>query len=75
MQDNELAPRDVDIGESDTESRKKRRITFKERLTHEDEHDHGSGKGAQSSGELGARGTKEQSKWRLCFQGFELLGT
>ena len=34
-------PRDVDIVELDSETRKKRRITFKERPTHEDEDDHG----------------------------------
>ena len=37
MQDNERL--EIDIGESDTEIRKKRRITFKERPTHEDEDD------------------------------------
>ena len=60
VQDNERL--DVDIGESDTETRKKRRITFKERPTHEDEDDFGRGTRAQSSGELGVTRSHESEE-------------
>ena len=60
MQDNERL--DVDIGESDTETRKKRRITFEERPKHEDEDDFGGGTRAQSSGELGAARSHESEE-------------
>ena len=56
MQDNERL--DVDIGESDTETRKKRRITFKERPTQ----DFGDGTRAQSSGELGVTRSHESEE-------------
>ena len=64
MQDNERL--DVNIGESDTETRKKRRITFKERPTHEDEDDFGGGTRAQSSGELGVtRSHESEEPWQM----------
>ena len=53
---------DVDIGESDTETRKKRRITFKERPTHEDDDDFGGGTRVQSSGELGVTRSHESEE-------------
>ena len=71
MQDN--ACLDVDIGESDTETRKKRRITFKERPTHEErttsaarEHSHPEN--------LELVELRSSAKWRWCFQGSEFLG-
>ena len=74
MQDNEHACRDVDIGESDTEIRKKRRITFKERPTHEDEDDFGGGTRAQSSGEYGDRGTEEQCQMEVVLPRIRISG-
>ena len=54
---------DVDIAPSrDTETPKKRRITFKERPTHEDEDDFGLGTRAQSSGELGVNRSRESEE-------------
>ena len=61
MQDNERL--DVDIGESDTETRKKRRITFKERPTHEDEDDFGGSTRAQSAVPNGGCASKAENFW------------
>ena len=72
MQDN--ACLDVDIGESDIETRKKRRITFKERPTHKDEDDFGGGTRAQSSGELEARGTEEQRQKEVVLRRIRISG-
>ena len=77
-----LEPREIEdakmqdngIGESHTETRKKRKITFKERPTQEDEDDLGGGTRAQSSGELGARGTEEQCQMEVVLPRIRISG-